>query len=125
MEYLTGLLYTTPFQPIENTPQLINMTAYYSKMNEAVAEANGVDPTSGGPGVYAPYCWDVALVMAEYFHNYTTEYPGVSTARTGGNWSAFLQSWTGSGATGDLAFNEYLDPLVDRWTINNCDNTTC
>ena len=67
-------------------------------------------------GSFAPYCWDVALVLKEYFIDFTENYPDQSmTTLTGtsGNYTEFLVSFSGvEGASGELKFAENLDPAI-------------
>merc|ERR1719204_1307019 len=51
--------------------------------------------------------------------------PGNATLGAGDAWISFLESYDGIGATGELGFDEYLDPALNRWTINNCDSGSC
>jgi len=124
-QILPGLMYTAPFQVVEDTNELVTLTNLYEAANEAWAEENGEDPSTGGIGVYAPYCWDVALMIAHFFHNFTEMYPELDTARAGDYWISFLKAYQGEGATGELGYDDNLDPALNRWTISNCDNSTC
>jgi len=117
-ETLPGLIWTSPYQPILNeTSELISLQEHY--------EAENLTESDSPLGVYGPYCWDVALVLADFFDNYTKRYPNSSTVGAGGNWSSFLQSYEKSGATGTLKFDKNLDRDLTKWAIYNCNGTKC
>jgi len=122
---LPGFIYTSPFQAILETSELISLQEHYEAANKDWAAANGEEPSTNGVGVFGAYCWDILLVLADFFHWYTELYPHSPTVGLGGNWSSFLQDYSKDGATGLLEFDENLDPALSRWTIFNCNDTTC
>jgi len=122
---LPGFIYTSPFQAILETSELISLQEHYEATNNDWATSNEEEPSSDGLGVFGAYCWDIALVLADFFHNYTKLYPDSPTTGLGEDWSSFLQNYSKPGATGLLEFDENLDPALTRWTIFNCNDTKC
>jgi len=121
---LPGLIYTAPFQVMEDTNELISLKSHFHVVNEDWKETNGEARWTDSIGVYAPYCWDVALIIADFFHNYTEQHPDANTFEQA-NWTSFLQGYSAEGASGLLSFDENLDPVLSRWTIHNCNDTKC
>ena len=80
---------------------------------------------SNGIGSFAPYCWDAALTMVDFFQNFTQMYPNESTLGAGHSWDSFLHSYSKIGATGQLQFDGNLDTKLNKFTIHNCNLTAC
>jgi len=128
---LPGLIFTVPYQPPVDdgsTEEMVALQESWEDLKLKLRE-KGTNTDQWELGTYAPYCWDIALVIRDYFSWFIGEFPGENITGTSDNYTAFLKNYRNfvgrEGASGDLEFDDNLDPAAYKWTLMNCNWSDC